>query len=76
MNPLIHQMSNNMLQNVLNSANPMNMAMSMLQQKNPQMYRQISGMMNSGMNPQQAIQQLGINPSQIQRMVSNFSRQK
>lgn len=76
MNPLLFMMNNNQLQNVLNSGNPMNMALSMLKQKNPQMYQQINSMMNSGMNPQQAMKQLGIDANQFQNMVSNFSRQK
>ena len=76
MNPLINQMNNNVLQNVFNSANPMSMAMGLLQQRNPQMYQQINSMMSSGMNPQQAMQRLGINPNQFNQMISNFSRQK
>ncbi len=76
MNPLRQQMGNNMIGNIMNSMNPMRMAMSMLQRQNPQMFKQIENMMVSGMNPQQAMQQLGIDQQQMQNMVSNFSRQK
>lgn len=76
MNPLLSMMNNNMLQNVLNSGNPMNLAMSMLKQQNPRMYQQINAMMNSGMNPQEAMKQLGIDSNQFNNMISNFSRQK
>ena len=76
MNPLRQQMGNNMIGNIMNSMNPMSMAMSMLQRQNPQMFKQIENMMVSGMNPQQAMQQLGIDQQQMQNMVSNFSRQK
>lgn len=76
MNPLRNQMGNNMIGNIMNSMNPMQMALGMLQQRNPQLYRQINTMMQMGVNPNQAMQQLGINPQQLQSMVSNFSRQK
>lgn len=76
MNPLLSMMNNNELQNVLNSGNPMNLAMSMLKQQNPKMYQKINAMMNSGMNPQEAMKQLGIDSNQFNNMVSNFSRQK
>lgn len=76
MNPLRNQMGNSMIGNIMNSMNPMSMAMSMLQQRNPQMFKQIESMMLSGMNPQQAMQQLGIDSQQMQNMVTNFSRQK
>lgn len=76
MNPLRQQMGNSMIGNIMNSMNPMSMAMSMLQRQNPQMFKQIENMMVSGMNPQQAMQQLGIDQQQMQNMVSNFSRQK
>ena len=76
MNPLLFMMNKNKLQNVLNSGNPMDMAMSMLKQQNPQMFQHINSMMNSGMNPQQAMKQLGIDSQQFQNMISNFSRQK
>lgn len=76
MNPLRQQMGNNMIGNIMNSMNPISMAMSMLQRQNPQMFKQIENMMVSGMNPQQAMQQLGIDQQQMQNMVSNFSRQK
>ena len=76
MNPLRQQMENSMIGNIMNSMNPMSMAMSMLQRQNPQMFKQIENMMVSGMNPQQAMQQLGIDQQQMQNMVSNFSRQK
>lgn len=76
MNPLMNQMNNNLLQNVVNSNNPMSIAMSLLQQKNPQMFNQIENMMSSGITPQQAMQRLGIDANQFNQMVSNFSRQK
>lgn len=76
MNPLRQQMGNSMIGNIMNSMNPMSMAMSMLQRQNPQIFKQIENMMVSGMNPQQAMQQLGIDQQQMQNMVSNFSRQK
>lgn len=76
MNPLMNQMNNNLLQNVVNSNNPMSMAMSLLQQRNPQMFNQIENMMSSGITPQQAMQRLGIDANQFNQMVSNFSRQK
>lgn len=76
MNPLRQQMGNNMIENIMNSMNPMSIAMSMLQRQNPQMFKRIENMMVSGMNPQQAMQQLGIDQQQMQNMVSNFSRQK
>lgn len=76
MNPLMNQMNNNLLQNVVNSNNPMSMAMSLLQQRNPQMFNQIENMMSSGITPQQAMQRLGIDTNQFNQMVSNFSRQK
>lgn len=76
MNPLMNQMNNNLLQNVVNSNNPMSMAMSLLQQRNPQMFSQIENMMSSGITPQQAMQRLGIDANQFNQMVSNFSRQK
>lgn len=76
MNPLMNQMNNNLLQNVVNSNNPMSIAMSLLQQRNPQMFSQIENMMSSGITPQQAMQRLGIDANQFNQMVSNFSRQK
>lgn len=76
MNPLMNQMNNNLLQNVVNSNNPMSIAMSLLQQRNPQMFNQIENMMSSGITPQQAMQRLGIDANQFNQMVSNFSRQK
>lgn len=76
MNPLMNQMNNNLLQNVVNSNNPMSIAMSLLQQRNPQMFNQIENMMSSGITPQQAMQRLGIDTNQFNQMVSNFSRQK
>ncbi len=54
----------------------MSMAMSMLQQKNPQAFKQIETLMASGANPQQAMKQFGIDPNQFQNMINNFSRQK
>lgn len=76
MNPLINQMGNSMIGSIMNSMNPMQMALSMLQQRNPQMFKQVESMMLNGVNPQQAMQQLGIDPQKMQNMVSNFSRQK
>lgn len=72
----MNQMNNNLLQNVVNSNNPMSIAMSLLQQRNPQMFNQIENMMSSGITPQQAMQRLGIDTNQFNQMVSNFSRQK
>lgn len=72
----MNQMNNNLLQNVVNSNNPMSIAMSLLQQRNPQMFSQIENMMSSGITPQQAMQRLGIDANQFNQMVSNFSRQK
>ena len=76
MNPLINQMGSSMIGSIMNSMNPMQMALSMLQQRNPQMFKQVESMMLNGVNPQQAMQQLGIDPQKMQNMVSNFSRQK
>ncbi len=76
MNPLRNQMNNNLFGSIMNNSNPMSMAMSMLQKQNPQMFKQIESMMLSGMNPQQAMKQLGIDSNQLMNMVSNFSRQK
>jgi hypothetical protein len=76
MNPLINQMGSSMIGSIMNSMNPMQMALSMLQQRNPQMFKQVENMMLNGVNPQQAMQQLGIDPQKMQNMVSNFSRQK
>ena len=72
----MNQMNNNLLQNVVNSNNPMSIAMSLLQQRNPQMFNQIENMMSSGITPQQAMQRLGIDANQFNQMVSNFSRHK
>lgn len=76
MNPLFKQMTNSPIQSILGSSNPMSMAMSMLQQKNPQAFKQIETLMDSGANPQQAMKQFGIDPNQFQNMINNFSRQK
>lgn len=76
MNPLFKQMTSSPIQNILGSSNPMSMAMSMLQQKSPQAFKQIETLMASGTNPQQALKQLGIDPNQFQSMINNFSRQK
>lgn len=76
MNPLRNQMNNNLFGSIMNNSNPMSMAMSMLQKQNPQMFKRIENMMVSGMNPQQAMKQLGIDSNQLMNMVSNFSRQK
>lgn len=69
-------MNNNLFGSIMNNSNPMSMAMSMLQKQNPQMFKRIENMMVSGMNPQQAMKQLGIDSNQLMNMVSNFSRQK
>lgn len=66
-NPLMNMIGgNNPLLGMLSSGgNPQQMLMNMLKQNNPQAYQQIEHMMKSGMNPQQAMQQMGISQDQI-----------
>lgn len=40
--------------------NPQNMLMNMLKQRNPQMFSQINQMMNSGVNPNDFMKQMGV----------------
>lgn len=63
---------NNMFGTIMNSGNPVQMAMSMLQQQNPNAYNMINQMMRSGMTPQQAMSQLGITPQAINNIQSKF----
>lgn len=50
---------------ISNMMNPQNILMNMLKQRNPQAYNQISQMINSGVNPQQVMQQMGITQQQM-----------
>lgn len=54
-----------MIQNLMQSNNPQQTAMQMLQQQNPEKFKMIQAMMSQGMNPQMAMQQLGISQQQI-----------
>lgn len=46
--------------------NPQNMLMNMLKQRNPQMFSQINQMMNSGVNPNDFMKQMGVTPQQME----------
>lgn len=46
--------------------NPQNMLMNMLKQRNPQMFNQVNQMMNSGVNPNDFMKQMGVTPQQIE----------
>ena len=45
---------------------PQNMLMNMLKQRNPQMFNQVSQMMNNGVNPNDFMKQMGVTPQQIE----------
>lgn len=45
---------------------PQNMLMNMLKQRNPQMFSQINQMMNSGVNPNDFMKQMGVTPQQME----------
>lgn len=57
----------------MQSRNPQQMALQLLQQQNPQMFGQISQMMNSGVSPNQAMRTLGIDESQLNAMRNQFT---
>lgn len=42
------------------------MLMNMLKQRNPQMFSQINQMMNSGVNPNDFMKQMGVTPQQME----------
>ena len=46
--------------------NPQNMLMNMLKQRNPQMFSQVNQMMNSGVNPNDFMKQMGVTPQQME----------
>ena len=45
---------------------PQNMLMNMLKQRNPQMFNQVSQMMNNGVNPNDFMKQMGVTPQQME----------
>lgn len=55
-----------MMQTIMQSDNPQQLAMQMLKQADPEKFKMVQAMMNQGLNPQQVMNQLGINPQQIQ----------
>lgn len=66
-NPLMNMIGNNnpLMSMLSGGGNPQQILMNMLKQNNPQAFQQIEQMMNSGMNPEQAMQQMGISQEQI-----------
>lgn len=79
MNPLkdmINPNPMNMLQG-LASMNPQQLVMNMLQQQNPEAFKQVQGMMQSGQDPNQILSQMmdQLSPQQkqqIQAMAKQF----
>lgn len=60
----------NMMQSIIQSKNPQQLAMQMLQQQCPDKFKMVQSMMSQGMNPQMAMQQLGISQQQIDAIKS------
>lgn len=58
------------IQQMMKSGNPEQMALQMLQQKNPQAAQQVQAMMNGGQNPQQILNSMmaQMNPNQANQM--------
>lgn len=79
-NPLKSMMPSNNLGNMFSSVmntSPQQMAMSMLQKRNPQGYQMLQQMMQSGKNPQDILNQLTANMdpqqiAQIKQIASQF----
>lgn len=60
------------IQQMMKSGNPEQMALQMLQQKNPQAAQQVQQMMNGGQNPQQIFNSMmaQMNPAQANQLKS------